>query len=103
MHTVSVEHARAHLDELLDEVVHGEAVAIAVSDEVVVRWTLERKTTAVEAEPSGWPVLGMLKGKVWMAPDFDEIPEGLMGPPLEPKAGWPWMGLYAGKMVLPDG
>lgn len=75
MITVSVEHAKAHLAELLDEVVQGEAVSIAVSDDVVVRWTVERKVNRPPAV-AGWPVLGMLKGKVWMAPDFDEIPEG---------------------------
>lgn len=44
MRTVSVEHAKAHLNVLWDEAVNGESVAIAVSDEVVVRWTVERKT-----------------------------------------------------------
>lgn len=76
MHTVSVEHAKTHFDELLVEAVHGEAVAIDVSDEVLLRWTIEKKVPAAEAKAGGWPVLGMLKGKVWMAPDFDAIPEG---------------------------
>jgi hypothetical protein len=76
MHTVSIEHAKAHLDELLDEAVHGESVAIDVGDDVFIRWTVERKMPAVKAAPAGWPVLGMLKGKVWMAPDFNDIPEG---------------------------
>ena len=76
MNTVSVEQAKAHLDELLDEAVHGKPVAIAVCDNVVVHWSVERKTPATKTAEGGWPVLGMLKGKVWMAPDFDEIPEG---------------------------
>jgi hypothetical protein len=76
MPTVSVEHAKAHLDELLDEAVHGESVAIDVGDDVFIRWTVERKTPAVETVAGGWSVLGMLKGKVWMAPDFNDIPEG---------------------------
>jgi hypothetical protein len=71
MHTVSVEHAKAHLDELLNEAVHGESVAIAVSDEVVVRWTVEKKTSL-----SGWPLMGLYAGQGWMAPDFDDIPDG---------------------------
>lgn len=75
MITVSVEQAKAHLAELLDEAVQGEAVSIAVSDEVVVHWTVERKVVRPAAS-TDWPVLGMLKGMVWMAPDFDEIPEG---------------------------
>lgn len=75
MITVSVEHAKAHLAELLDDAVQGEAVSIAVSDDVVVRWTVERKVDR-PAAATDWPVLGMLKGKVRMAPDFDEIPEG---------------------------
>lgn len=73
MRTVSVDHAKAHLYELLDEAVQGEPVAIDVGNDLVVRWTVEKK--APEAEKSGWPVLGMYKGNVWMAPDFDEIPE----------------------------
>ena len=76
MHTVSVEHAKAHFDELLVEAVHGEAVAIDVSDEVVVRWTIEKKVPVSEAKPGGWPFMGLYQGQGWMAPDFDEIPEG---------------------------
>ena len=76
MHTVSVEHAKAHLEELLDEAVHGESVAIDVGDDVFVRWTVERKTPSVETAPAGWPVLGLYAGQVWMAPDFNDIPEG---------------------------
>lgn len=76
MHTVSVEHAKAHLDALLDEAIHGEEVAISLSEDVVVRWTVERKSPAVEAKSVGWPFMGLYEGQGWMAPDFDEIPEG---------------------------
>ncbi len=76
MHTVSVEHAKAHLDELLDEAVHGESVAIDVGDDVFIRWTVERKTPAVDTAVSGWPVLGLYAGQGWMAPDFNDIPVG---------------------------
>ena len=103
MHTVSVEHAKAHLDELLEEAVHGAAVAIAVGDDVVVRWTVERKSPAPEVAAGGWPFMGLYEGQGWMAPDFNEIPKRVMEPPLDAKVGWPFMGLYAGKMVLPEG
>ena len=76
MHTVSVEHAKAHLDELLEEAVHGEAVAILVRDDVVVRWMVERKTPALETAAGGWPLMGLYAGQGWMAPDFDDIPNG---------------------------
>ena len=55
------------MDELLEEVVHGESVAIAVSDEVVVRWTVERKTPG-----SGWPLMGLYAGKMVLPGGWDE-------------------------------
>ncbi|MES2657814.1 MAG: type II toxin-antitoxin system prevent-host-death family antitoxin [Verrucomicrobiota bacterium] len=64
------------MDELLDEAVHGESVAIAVDDNVVVRWTVERKAPRSQSAEAGWPMMGMYKGQGWMAPDFNEIPEG---------------------------
>ena len=76
MHTVSVEHAKAHLDELVEAAVHGEAVAIAVGDDVVVRWMVERKTPTSELAVGGWPFMGLYAGQGWIAPDFDAIPEG---------------------------
>ena len=76
MPTVSVEHAQAHLVELLDEAVQGEAVAIAVGDDMLVRWTVERKVPSPEVAATGWPMMGIYQGKGWMAPDFNEIPEG---------------------------
>lgn len=76
MHTVSVEHAQAHLVELLDEVVHGEAVAIAVGKDTLVRWTVERKVPTPEYPGTGWPMMGIYQGQGWMASDFNEIPEG---------------------------
>ncbi len=71
MHTVSVEHAKAHLDELLEEAVHGEAVAILVRDDVVVRWMVERKTPALESAAGGWPLMGLYAGKMVLPEGWD--------------------------------
>ena len=76
MHTVTVEHAQAHLVELLDEAVQGEAVAIAIGEDTLVRWTVERKSLTPKVAMTGWPMMGIYQGKGWMAPDFNEIPDG---------------------------
>ena len=70
MHTVTVEEAAAHLPELIDEACRGGEVVIARPDAGAVR------LTPVPAEPppnrDHWPLFGFLKGKITMAPDFDE-------------------------------
>lgn len=81
MHTVTVEYAKTHLTELLEEVAAGEDIVIESNNRPLARLVAERVTTPETATSTSsaktvWPVLGMLKGKVWMANDFDAIPEG---------------------------
>lgn len=82
MHSVSFEYAQAHLAELLVEIAGGEEIVIERDSRPLGRLVAERSPVAVasgtevQSAEKGWPVLGMLKGKVWMAPDFDAIPEG---------------------------
>jgi antitoxin (DNA-binding transcriptional repressor) of toxin-antitoxin stability system len=77
MHAVSVEHALSHFDELLADVAMGEEVVIERDNKPVARLVGEGlRPKAALVSPRDWPVLGMLRGQVWMAPDFDETPAG---------------------------
>ncbi len=59
------------MDDLLEEAVHGEAVAIAVGEDVVVRWTVERKSPAATAATGSWPLMGMYEGKMVLPDGWD--------------------------------
>jgi prevent-host-death family protein len=70
MKQVNVHDAKTQLSRLLQEVENGEEIVIARNGEPVARLVPhveERKPR----EP-GWA-----KGRVWMAPDFDEFDEQL--------------------------
>jgi len=62
MHTVTLAEAQARLPELIAETQRGEEVIITADEQPVARL----------APTSGWPLFGMLKGKIEMMPDFDE-------------------------------
>jgi antitoxin (DNA-binding transcriptional repressor) of toxin-antitoxin stability system len=72
MHTVTLEEAQSHLAEIIDQLGPGEEVILTRDDKPVA--TLR----AAVPEPGRKPrQLGTLKGSVlYMAPDFDAIPEG---------------------------
>ena len=72
MQTVTLEHAREHLAELVAEARRGEEILISDGGKPVAR--LAPPPAALPEKPAS--LLGLLKGQVWMAPDFDEIPEG---------------------------
>ena len=73
MHTVSIEEAAAHLPELIAEACRGAEVVIAQAGTPAVRLTpLPPDSTGSGEKEEGWPLLGWLKGKVKIAPDFDE-------------------------------
>jgi prevent-host-death family protein len=66
--TVNIHEAKTHLSRLLRRVSQGEEVVIARSGTPVAK--LVPYTPASKPRtPGGW------KGKVWMADDFDELPE----------------------------
>jgi prevent-host-death family protein len=65
---VNVREAKARLSELLDRVAAGEQVTIRRRNDIVARLV----PPASRRQP------GRLKGKVWIAPDFDETPEDII-------------------------
>jgi prevent-host-death family protein len=67
MKTVSVHEAKTHLSRLLERVAAGDEVVITKSGKPYAR---------LVAIKSGQPkvVLGSDRGKVRIAPDFDEVP-----------------------------
>ncbi len=65
---VNVREAKARLSELLDRVAAGEQVTIRRRNDIVARLV----------PPPARRQPGRLKGKVWIAPDFDETPEDVI-------------------------
>ncbi len=71
MATVNIHEAKTHLSRLLEKVETGEEVIIARAGKPVaklVRYAEERTPRR----------LGLLKGQIWIADDFDELPEEIM-------------------------
>lgn len=62
MHTVTLAEAQALLPQLIAETHRGEEVVITQNDQPVARLSAA----------GGWPLFGLLKGKITIAPDFDE-------------------------------
>jgi prevent-host-death family protein len=66
---LNVHQAKTHLSRLLDQVAKGEEIVIAKNGRPVAR---------LVAIPSTPRQPGRLKGKIWMAEDFDDpLPEEL--------------------------
>lgn len=63
--------AKTNLSKLVARAEAGEEVVIARNGKPVAR------LIAVERKPSRASVLGAWKGKVWMADDFDELPDDI--------------------------
>ena len=71
MQTVTVQEAQNHLAEIIDELPPGGEIVLTHDDKPVA--TLR----ALSGWVTGAASLGTLKGSVlYMAPDFDAIPEG---------------------------
>lgn len=66
--TVNMHQAKTSLSRLVERALAGEDVVIARNGEPLVRLVPVTKTLKPR-------VPGRLKGKVWMAPDFDEMSE----------------------------
>ncbi|HXH56980.1 type II toxin-antitoxin system Phd/YefM family antitoxin [Iamia sp.] len=81
MTTVNIHEAKTHLSRLVARVEAGEEITIARAGRPVAR--LVAPETPKEPRK-----LGLWKGKVWVADDFDETPEWLIGEfedgPIEP-------------------
>jgi prevent-host-death family protein len=69
MTIVGIHEAKTHLSKLLKRVEAGEEIVVARGGEPVA------KLIAYSAPPKKPRTPGSMKGKIWMAPDFDEIPE----------------------------
>ncbi len=71
MTTLTIDQAKDHLAELLAKAADGEEIVIVRDDGssfgVVPMHVAPRKRRGL---------VGSMRGKIWMADDFDEIPEG---------------------------
>ncbi|MBA3347148.1 MAG: type II toxin-antitoxin system Phd/YefM family antitoxin [Actinobacteria bacterium] len=68
MTTVGIHEAKTNLSKLLKRVEAGEEIVVARGGEPVA------KIVAYSAPPKKPRTPGSMKGKIWMAPDFDELP-----------------------------
>ena len=69
--TVNIHEAKTHFSKLLSRVSRGEEVVIARAGKPVAR------LVPVAQTPPERP-FGIDKGKIWMAPDFDELPQDFL-------------------------
>ena len=69
MHQISIQEAEFRFAGILSEVRNGEEVILTDHDSPVVKM--------IPLSPSKTPrgLVGSLKGKIWIADDFDETPE----------------------------
>lgn len=71
MQTIEIQEAEGHLAELIDNLPPGEEIVLTRDDKPVA--TLRANTDTPRKEPK----FGTMKGSIlYIAPDFDEIPEG---------------------------
>jgi prevent-host-death family protein len=70
MQVINVHEAKTHLSKLLDRVAAGEEVVIARNGKPVARLS----SVNAELPPRQG---GQLKGKIWIAPNFDEFDKEL--------------------------
>ncbi|MDT7920881.1 MAG: type II toxin-antitoxin system prevent-host-death family antitoxin [Meiothermus sp.] len=81
---VNIAEAKAQLSRLIERVERGEVVLIGRYGRVVARLVPPEQPVKPKRVPGVW------KGKVWMAPDFDqpnaEIAQMMEESPLEPAA-----------------
>ncbi len=77
MTKVNMHEAKSRLSKLVEMAKNGEDVVIARNGKPQVR------LTAIEPEGKDW--FGMDAGKVWIADDFDELPDDIMEMMADPK------------------
>ena len=68
---VNVHEAKTHLSRLLQQVESGEEVIISRANKPVARLSTHHGRSAPR-------VPGALRGQIWIAPDFDELPEEIL-------------------------
>ena len=70
MTMANISEAKAQLSKLLEAVLSGEEVIIAKAGKPIAKLVpYDKDTSPRDLSQSPW------KGKVWMADDFDELPE----------------------------
>jgi prevent-host-death family protein len=73
MQSFNIHEAKTHLSKLLEKVAAGEEVIISRAGKPVA------KLVPIDAKQSGKRKLGLLKGKIWIDPDFDSpLPEDIL-------------------------
>lgn len=73
MHTVTVEEAQAHLPELIAETQNGGEVLITQNDQPVAKLAAPPLAEPInKGEHYRFALMGLLKGKMEIMPDFDE-------------------------------
>ena len=77
MTKVNVHEAKTNLSKLIEKVKNGEEVVIAKNGVPEVR------IVPYEKAPKDW--FGMDEGKIWIADDFDELPEDILKMMSDPK------------------
>jgi prevent-host-death family protein len=73
MTEVTIHEAKTHFSKLIREVEAGGEVIVKRGNTPVAK--LSAYTEPAEARPARRP--GALKGQIWIADDFDELPEDL--------------------------
>lgn len=71
MTEINIHEAKTHLSKILRRVTAGEEIVIARAGKPVAR-------LVPVAEPKRERELGRDRGKIWIAEDFDELPEDLL-------------------------
>jgi prevent-host-death family protein len=70
--SINIYDAKTQLSRLVDRAIAGEEIVIARAGRPLV------KLVPVEPTQPGRRRLGLARGQIWMAPDFDELPEDVM-------------------------
>jgi prevent-host-death family protein len=73
MTVVNMHEAKSNLSQLVKRAAAGEEIIVAKAGEPVA------KIVAYEAPPKLPRVPGSMKGQIWIAPDFDELPDEIAG------------------------
>jgi len=69
MSKYNIAEAKAHFSELVQRALLGEEVVIAKDSKPILKLVPLEKPVQPRKP-------GSAKGRIWMAPDFDELPEG---------------------------
>ena len=73
MHITNISDAKASLSKLIEQVMQGEEVIIGKAGKPVARLVpYDADTSPRELGAGNW------KGKIWMADDFDDLPEEIL-------------------------